>query len=125
VLLHEQDRTRWDPERIAEGFVFLERSARGERLSRFHLEAAIAANHAKAASTTATDWAEIVRLYDLLRAISPSPVVDVNRALAVAMLRGAAAGLDEPSTCTSPAATKASNTTPTCWSTPRCGGCAG
>ncbi len=95
LLLHEQDRLRWNEALIAEGVTFLERSARGQKLSRFHLEAGIAACHAKATSYANTDWAEIVSLYDTLRTISPSPVVDVNRALAVAMCRGAVAGIDE------------------------------
>jgi len=95
VLLHEQDRSRWDRDLLAEGFVLLERSARGEEISRFHVEAGIAACHAKAASYATTDWGQIVSLYDVLRDLSPSPVVDVNRALAVGMLRGALAGLDE------------------------------
>src|SRR5262249_3545285 len=95
VLLHEQDRSRWDPALLAEGFPLLARSARGQEITRFHLEAGIAACHAKATSYAATDWEEIVSLYDVLRVTSPSPVVDVNRALAVAMLRGAVAGLDE------------------------------
>jgi predicted RNA polymerase sigma factor len=95
LLLHEQDRTLWDPALLAEGFAFLGRSARGKELSRFHVEAGIAACHAKAANFSSTDWAEIVSLYDVLREMSPSPVVDVNRALAVAMCRGAVAGLDE------------------------------
>jgi RNA polymerase sigma-70 factor (ECF subfamily) len=95
VLLHEQDRSQWDPELLAEGFVFLAQSARGAELSRFHLEAGIAACHAKAESYATTNWEEIVAFYDALREASPSPVVDVNRALAVAMCRGAVAGLDE------------------------------
>jgi len=95
VLLHEQDRTRWDRALLDEGFLSLGRSARGPELSRFHLEAGIAACHAKASSYTTTDWHEILSLYDALREASPSPVVDVNRALAVAMCRGAEAGLDE------------------------------
>jgi predicted RNA polymerase sigma factor len=95
LLLHEQDRTRWDPMRLDEGFLFLARSARGREASRFHLEAGIAACHAKAASYATTEWGEIVALYDVLRSMSPSPVVEVNRALAVAMNRGAIAGLDE------------------------------
>jgi RNA polymerase sigma-70 factor, ECF subfamily len=95
VLLHEQDRSQWDEELLAEAFVFLARAARGQEVSRFHVEAGIAACHAKSASYATTDWSEIVRLYDLLREMSPSPVVDVNRALAVAMCRGAVAGLDE------------------------------
>jgi RNA polymerase sigma factor (sigma-70 family) len=95
LLLHEQDRSHWDRELLEEGFLLLGRSARGQAISRFHLEAGIAACHARASSYAATDWAEIVALYDALREMSPSPVVDVNRALAVAMLRGALAGLDE------------------------------
>jgi predicted RNA polymerase sigma factor len=95
VLLHEQDRSRWDRELLDQGFVYLARSARGAEVSRFHVEAGIAACHAKASSYATTDWGEIVDLYDVLRKTSPSPVVDVNRALAVAMFRGAHAGLDE------------------------------
>ena len=95
VLLHEQDRSLWDATLLAEGFLYLGRSAREQDVSRFHIEAAIAANHAKAVSYATTDWTEIVALYDALHALSPSFVVDVNRALAVAMLRGATAGLDE------------------------------
>jgi RNA polymerase sigma-70 factor (ECF subfamily) len=95
LLLHEQDRRLWDAPLLAEGFAYLERSARGQELSRFHVEAGIAACHAMAADYSTTDWAEIVRLYDILREISPSPVIEVNRALAIAMCRGAVAGLDE------------------------------
>jgi RNA polymerase sigma-70 factor (ECF subfamily) len=95
LLLHEQDRSHWDQTLLTEGMVFLARSARGSEVSRFHVEAGIAACHAKAASYPTTDWGEIVALYDVLRETSSSPVVDVNRALAVAMLRGAEAGLDE------------------------------
>jgi RNA polymerase sigma-70 factor (ECF subfamily) len=95
VLLHEQDRSRWDEDLLTEGFVLLERSAQGEELTRFHVEAGIAACHAKAASYASTDWGEIVAQYDLLRRVSPSPIVEVNRAMAIGMLRGAVAGLDE------------------------------
>jgi RNA polymerase sigma-70 factor (ECF subfamily) len=95
LLLHEQDRARWDRARIAEGFEFLGRSARGSAISRFHLEAGIAACHAAAPHHASTDWLRIVSLYDALRSVAPSPVVDVNRALAVAMSHGALAGLDE------------------------------
>lgn len=95
LLLHEQDRSRWDADLLAEGFAFLGRSARGGEASRFHAEAGIAAVHAAAPSHAATDWEAIVELYDTLRAIAPSPVVEVNRAFAVAMCRGALAGLDE------------------------------
>jgi RNA polymerase sigma factor (sigma-70 family) len=95
LLLHEQERSRWDQQLLEQGFLFLARSARGQDITRFHLEAGIAACHAKASSYTTTDWGEIVTLYDVLRQASPSPVVEVNRALAVAMCRGALAGLDE------------------------------
>ncbi len=95
LLLHEQDRSRWDRALIEEGVQFLGRSARGDEVSRFHLEAGIAGCHARAASHATTEWTEIAALYDILRETSPSPVVDVNRALAVAMVRGATAGLDE------------------------------
>jgi predicted RNA polymerase sigma factor len=95
LLLHEQDRFQWDQELLAEGYTFLGRSARGKDVTRFHLEAGIAACHARATSFATTDWTEILSLYDLLRELSPSPVVEVNRALAVAMCRGADAGLDE------------------------------
>jgi RNA polymerase sigma factor (sigma-70 family) len=95
LLLHEQDRSRWDGSLISEGFEWLGRSARGETLSRFQVEAGIAACHAESTSHQTTDWSRILMLYDTLRSIAPSPVVDVNRALAVAMCRGAFAGLDE------------------------------
>lgn len=95
LLLHEQDRTLWDRELLAEGFEFLKRSARGGEPSRFHIEAGIAACHAKATSFASTDWSEIVALYDFMRDLSPSPVVEVNRAFAVGMAHGALAGIDE------------------------------
>jgi RNA polymerase sigma-70 factor, ECF subfamily len=95
LLLHEQDRERWDQELLAEGFALLARSARGQVTSRFHAEAGIAACHAAAPSHAQTDWPRILFLYDTLRSLAPSPIVDVNRALAVAMCRGAGAGLDE------------------------------
>jgi RNA polymerase sigma factor (sigma-70 family) len=95
LLLHEQDRTLWDRSLISEGFVWLAKSARGTTMSRFHAEAGIAACHAVALSHDATDWPRILWLYDALRKVAPSPVVDVNRAFAVAMCQGAKAGLDE------------------------------
>jgi RNA polymerase sigma-70 factor (ECF subfamily) len=95
LLLHEQDRSVWDRALLDEGFASLARSARGEELTRFHVEAGIAGCHARAASFAGTDWQRILSLYDVLRGMSPSPVVDVNRALAFAMCHGAAAGLDE------------------------------
>jgi RNA polymerase sigma-70 factor (ECF subfamily) len=94
LLLQEQDRARWDTGLIAEGFEWLARSARGGALSRFHAEAGIAACHA-APTYASTDWSTILELYEVLRGLVPSPVVDVNRAWAVAMCRGATPGLDE------------------------------
>jgi RNA polymerase sigma-70 factor (ECF subfamily) len=95
LLLFEQDRSRWDPALIEEGFLALQRAQRGDTLSRFHLEAGIAGYHASAADYQSTDWRQILFLYDTLRERFPSLVVEVNRAVAVAMVRGAAAGLDE------------------------------
>jgi RNA polymerase sigma-70 factor (ECF subfamily) len=95
LLLLEQDRSQWDRDLITEGFSALQRAGRGDALSRFHLEAGIAACHAAAPTYRATDWTEILFLYDTLHERFPSLVVDVNRAVAVAMARGAAAGLDE------------------------------
>lgn len=80
---------------MREGFAALSLAGQGHTLSRFHLEAGIAACHAAAPTYQATDWARILFLYDALRQCSPSPVIDVNRAVAVAMVRGAAEGLDE------------------------------
>ena len=94
LLLHEQDRARWDRALLDEGFERLGRAARGTSISRFHAEAGIAACHASAPSFAGTEWGEIVFLYDALRACAPSPVVDVNRAFALAMRDGAVAGLD-------------------------------
>ncbi len=95
LLLAEQDRTRWDAALIDEGFARLDRAGRGCELSRFHLEAGIAACHAAAPSYQLTDWPRIVSLYDALRERAPSPIVEVNRAVAFAMAFGALAGLDE------------------------------
>jgi RNA polymerase sigma-70 factor, ECF subfamily len=92
-VLAEQDRTRWDRRLIAQGFLHLERSAAGTEFSEYHLQAAIAACHAAAASYELTDWAEIVRLYDLLLTLNPSPVIALNRAVALAKWQGADAGL--------------------------------
>jgi len=94
VLLADQDRTRWDPALVAEGFHRLERATAADRLTRWHLEAGIASGHAAAPSWEATDWARILDLYDLLTEVAPSPVVALNRAVAVAMARGAEEGLE-------------------------------
>jgi RNA polymerase sigma-70 factor (ECF subfamily) len=95
LLLPEQDRSRWDAALIKEGLAHLGRAASGESASHFHLEAGIAACHACAPSYQATDWPQIVFLYDALRRCAPSPIVEVNRAMAIAMLWGAATGIDE------------------------------
>jgi RNA polymerase sigma-70 factor (ECF subfamily) len=95
LLLPEQDRSRWDGALIQEAFTCLDAATGAKELSRFHIEAAIAACHAIAPTYAATDWARIAELYDLLRERAPSMVVDVNRALAIAMHAGARAGLDE------------------------------
>jgi RNA polymerase sigma-70 factor (ECF subfamily) len=95
LLLAEQDRARWDRALVEEALVHLDRAASGTELTRFHLEAGIAACHATAPGHQGTDWPQIVRLYDALRACAPSPVVEVNRAVAVAMTTGARAGIDE------------------------------
>lgn len=92
-VLAEQDRARWDRRLIAQGFWHLERSAAGTEFSEYHLQAAIAACHAAATSYELTDWSEIVRLYDLLLNLNPSPVIALNRAVALAKWQGADAGL--------------------------------
>lgn len=95
LLLHEQDRTFWDVSLTEEAFACLARAGQGTELTRYHLEAGIAACHATAPSFAMTDWARIVEFYDVLRSRWPSLVVDVNRALALAMHSGPAAGLEE------------------------------
>jgi len=93
VPLEEQDRGRWDRARIAEGVVLVERALATRRFGTYTLQAAIAAVHAEAPTAGATDWAQIVGLYDLLLRATPTPVVALNRAVAVAMRDGPAAGL--------------------------------
>lgn len=93
LLLAEQDRGRWDRRLVAEGFRRLDLSAEGDQLTAWHLEAAIAAQHAAAAAFERTDWVAILGLYDLLLRLRPSPVVALNRAIAVGMAEGAEAGL--------------------------------
>jgi len=95
VLLADQDRSRWHAGTIAEGRSLLDASLRrtGGVADPYQLQAAIAAEHARAASYAATDWAEIVRLYDLLLTVAPSPAAALSRAVAVAEASGAAAGL--------------------------------
>ncbi len=93
VLLDQQDRGRWDRKLITEGIALVERALTSRRFGPYTLQAAIAAVHAEAPSAAATDWAQIVALYDLLMRAAPSPIVDLNRAVAVAMREGPAAGL--------------------------------
>jgi RNA polymerase sigma-70 factor, ECF subfamily len=93
VLLTHQDRTRWNREQIAEGAALAERALRSRRAGPYGIQAAIAALHAEATTADATDWAQIVGLYDVLLRIEPGPVVELNRAAAVAMRDGPAAGL--------------------------------
>jgi RNA polymerase sigma-70 factor (ECF subfamily) len=93
LLLEEQDRSLWDRELIQRGLVHLTRSARGETLSRYHVEAGLAAEHCLAPSYAETNWEEIVRLYDVLERIVPSPLNVLNRAIALAEWKGPDAGL--------------------------------
>jgi RNA polymerase sigma-70 factor (ECF subfamily) len=93
ILLENQDRGLWNRERIAEGIALLERALPMPGRGPYCLQAAIAAIHAEAPDAGATDWAQIVGLYDLLQETDPSPVVELNRAVAVAMRDGAQAGL--------------------------------
>ena len=96
VLLSDQDRSRWDASRIVAGQSLLDASLRRTRgvADPYQLQAAIAAEHARAPAYEATDWAEIVRLYDLLLTVAPSPAAALNRAVAVAEAEGAIAGLE-------------------------------
>jgi RNA polymerase sigma factor (sigma-70 family) len=93
--LFEQDRSRWDAALVAKGELLLERSATGTELSEYHVEAAIASVHARAARAEDTNWLAIIRLYDTLMTIRPSPVVALNRAIAVAQREGPERGLEE------------------------------
>jgi RNA polymerase sigma-70 factor, ECF subfamily len=94
ILLDDQDRARWNHEQIAEGSALVKQALSSRAFGPYTLQAAIAAVHAEAPSAAATDWAQIVALYDVLARAEPSPVVELNRAAAVAMRDGPAAGLD-------------------------------
>jgi predicted RNA polymerase sigma factor len=95
VLLLDQDRARWDHVLIGRGLAALERAqALGGALGPYGLQAAIAACHARARTAEETDWVRIAALYDALSQLAPSPVVELNRAVAVAMAFGPAAGLE-------------------------------
>jgi len=93
ILLEDQDRTLWDRPQIEEGVELVERALSSHRFGPYTLQAAIAAVHAEASSATATDWAQIVGLYDVLLRADPSPVIELNRAAAIAMRDGPEAGL--------------------------------
>lgn len=93
VLLEEQDRSRWDQNLIGEGRQLVERSLASRRFGFYTIQAAISAVHADAATASATDWNQIVSLYDLLLRIAPSAVIELNRGVALAMRDGPAAGL--------------------------------
>jgi len=92
-VLEEQDRTRWNRAFVADGLRHLDASARGDHVSTYHLQAGIAASHAVAPTYQATDWAEIVSLYDALLDVEPTPIVALNRAIALSRVHGAVAGL--------------------------------
>ena len=93
VLLDDQDRSLWNRDEIAEGAALVERALSSRRFGPYTLQAAIAAVHAEAPDPAATDWAQIVGLYDVLARADPSPVVELNRAVAMAMRDGPLAGL--------------------------------
>src|SRR5690242_19321874 len=93
VLLQNQDRSLWNREQIAEGVALLEKALKSRRFGSYTLQAAIAALHAEAESVAVTDWPQIVALYDRLLRIQPSPVVQLNRAVAIAESDGSEAGL--------------------------------
>jgi RNA polymerase sigma-70 factor (ECF subfamily) len=93
ILLEDQDRSLWNREQIAEGSALAERALATRQIGPYALQAAISAVHAEAPSAAATDWTQIVGLYDVLARLEPSPIVALNRAVAVAMRDGPAAGL--------------------------------
>jgi RNA polymerase sigma factor (sigma-70 family) len=95
IPLEHQDRSKWDAALIGQGFQFLARSAVDTELSEFHLEAAIASLHSGAQSHAQTDWARVRELYDLLFALKPTPIVALNRAIAVGNSEGSERGLAE------------------------------
>jgi RNA polymerase sigma-70 factor (ECF subfamily) len=94
LLLSEQDRSKWDRRLIEEGTSLLTGALRRQPPTRYAIEAAIAAVHAEAPAWEKTDWSQIIALYDVLRQLWPSPVVDLNRAVAIGLRDGPAAGLD-------------------------------
>jgi RNA polymerase sigma-70 factor (ECF subfamily) len=95
ILLEDQDRSLWNRAYIAEGLALVQQSLSSGRFGAYTLQAAIAAVHAEAPTASATNWAQIVGLYDLLARAAPSPVIELNRAVAMAMRDGPAAGLEQ------------------------------
>jgi RNA polymerase sigma-70 factor (ECF subfamily) len=93
ILLENQDRSLWNREQIVEGLALLEKALKSQRFGSYTLQAAIAAVHAEAESAAGTDWRQIVALYDRLLRIHPSPVVELNRAVAITMCEGPEQGL--------------------------------
>jgi RNA polymerase sigma-70 factor (ECF subfamily) len=93
ILLEDQNRSLWNRDQIAEGLALVERALSSQRVGPYTIQAAIAAVHAQAPTAAATDWAQIVALYEMLLQIEPSPVIELNRAAAVAMRDGPLAGL--------------------------------
>jgi RNA polymerase sigma-70 factor (ECF subfamily) len=93
ILLDEQDRSQWDRAQIEEGAALVERALGSRRFGPYSIQAAIGAVHAQAASAGETDWSQIVGLYDVLMRVEPSPVVELNRAVAMAMRNGPQMGL--------------------------------
>jgi len=93
ILLENQDRAFWNRSQIAEGVALVEKALKSRRFGAYTLQAGIAAVHAEAESAAATDWRQIVALYNQLARIQPSPVVHLNRAVAIAMRDGPEAGL--------------------------------
>jgi RNA polymerase sigma-70 factor, ECF subfamily len=94
ILLEDQDRSLWNREQISEGSALVEQALASRRFGPYTIQAAIAAVHAESPTASATDWAQIVALYDLLTRAAPSPVIELNRAVAVAMRDGPLAGLE-------------------------------
>jgi RNA polymerase sigma-70 factor (ECF subfamily) len=94
LRLHEQDRTAWNQPMIQRGVLCLRHASQGEALSVYHIEASIAATHCLASGASTTDWPRILHLYDQLLALTGSPVTAMNRAVAVARVHGAQAGLE-------------------------------
>ncbi len=102
VTLRDQDRGLWDQAKIAEGVALITDSLAGKPVGPYQLQAAIAALHDEAPAHAETDWRQILQLYDLLQVLSPGPMVALNRIVALAMVRGAQAGLDELAAATDP-----------------------